>query len=125
MCIRDRPQPIYELIFKEQRPFFLVIISVLVAFIGPAAEEIFFRGFLYSALRKKLNVLWAIVTSALLFSALHTNLLGFLPIMVLGMFLAYLREKTGSLVPSICVHIIHNSALAGLMFLARQTAGIL
>lgn len=116
--------PLYELVFKEQRPYLLVAISAMVAFIGPIVEEIFFRGFLYSALKKSLNVIAAMVISACIFSLLHANILGFLPIVALGMFLAYLREKTGSLIPSIAVHMIHNAALAALMFLARQTIAL-
>ncbi len=113
------PEPIYELIFKEERPHLLIVISAMIALIGPIIEEIFFRGFLYSALKKSLNVTAAMVITACIFSLLHTNVLGFVPIVALGIFLAYLREKTGSLIPSIAVHIMHNAALATLMFLAR------
>jgi membrane protease YdiL (CAAX protease family) len=113
------PEPIYELVFEEKRRSLLIIISFLVSIIGPVAEEIFFRGFLYGALRKRLNMLWAVSLSALFFSFLHTNVIGFVPILMLGMFLAYLREKTGSLIPSITVHIIHNTALALAMFFIR------
>lgn len=117
-------EPIYELIFKEQRPHLLMVISAMVAFIGPVIEEIFFRGFLYSALKKSLNITAAMLITACIFSLLHTNVLGFVPITALGLFLAYLREKTGSLIPSITVHIIHNSALASLMFLVRQVVAL-
>lgn len=117
-------EAIYELMFKEKRPYLLIIISGMVSFIGPVVEEVFFRGFFYSALKKNLNAIKAILISAVIFSLLHTNLMAFAPIVVLGMFLAYLREKTGSLIPSICVHIIHNAALTGFMFLIRDTISL-
>ncbi len=117
-------EPIYELIFKEQRPQFLILTSIVATFIGPVAEEVFFRGFLYPALKKSFNIAVAIFVTSVIFSLLHTNIVGFLPIVALGAFLAYLREKTGSLVPSICVHIVHNSILAGLMFLMRYAMSI-
>ncbi len=117
-------EPIYELVFKERRPHLLVVISLMVALIGPVVEEIFFRGFLYSALKKRLNVTAAMVVSACIFSLLHTNVLGFLPIVFLGIFLAYLREKTGSLIPSITVHMVHNAALTALMFLAKYAVSL-
>lgn len=113
------PEPIYELIFEEKRLLLLAAISVLVSAIGPAVEEVFFRGFLYGALKIKFGIPRAIFFSAFLFSFIHTNVLGFIPILVLGVFLAYLREKTGSLIPCITVHMVHNSALTALMFLAR------
>jgi len=114
------PEPVYELIFEEKRPYLLVIISCLIALLGPIIEEVFFRGFLYTALRKRAGVLFSILISASLFSLLHTNLLGFVPILALGMLLAYVREKTGSLIPSITIHVIHNTALAGMMFFVRE-----
>jgi len=113
------PEPIYELIFEERRSFHLIIISILISLGGPVIEEVFFRGFLYGAIKKRYNVKLAIFLSALFFSFLHTNLLGFIPILTLGIFLAYIREKSGSLIPPITVHIMHNSVLACLMFLVR------
>jgi uncharacterized protein len=114
------PQPVYELVFKEQRPFVLAASFFLITLFGPFTEEVFFRGFLYGALRKSIGVLWAAVLSGLLFSLLHTNLMGFIPIMIFGIFLAYIREKTGSLVPSVIVHIAHNTILFGMMFFVRE-----
>ncbi|MFH0731422.1 MAG: CPBP family intramembrane glutamic endopeptidase [Candidatus Omnitrophota bacterium] len=115
-----QPQPIYELIFKERRFSVLMVVSVMAAFIGPVIEEIFFRGFLYPALKKTLSAAASIIITALIFSALHTNIIGFFPILGLGIFLAYLREKTGSLIPSIIVHITHNAALASIMFFVKS-----
>ncbi len=114
------PQPVYELLFKEERPLILVSVSFLIALLGPIIEEVFFRGFLYGALKKSLGVVSAIIISGFLFSFLHINLLGFIPIMALGAFLAYMRERTGSLIPSITVHIVHNSAITMIMFFIRD-----
>lgn len=113
------PQPIYELIFEEKRTLFIIAVSVMVPIIGPIAEETFFRGFLYGALKNKIGVKLGIIISAFLFSLLHNNLIGFAPILLFGIFLAYIREKTGSIMPSIVIHIIHNSVLAGLLFFFR------
>jgi len=114
------PQPVYELIFKEDRTFLLVLTSFLIALLGPITEEVLFRGFLYAALKKALGIGLAIIISGFLFSFLHINLLGFIPIMALGVFLAYMRERTGSLIPSITVHIVHNSAITMMMFFIRD-----
>ena len=114
------PQPVYELIFFEARPVFLILASLLIALLGPITEEVFFRGFLYGALRKRLGIASAVIISGFLFSFLHINLLGFISILALGIFLAYMREKTGSLIPSITVHIVHNSAMTLMMFFIRE-----
>lgn len=113
-------QPVHELIFKEHRPAAILLISFLIALIGPFIEEVFFRGFLYSAFKKKAGILCAVLLSSFLFAFLHGNFLGFVPIMFLGVLLAYLRERTGSLVPSIAVHVVHNSVLAVMMFFVRE-----
>lgn len=118
------PEPIMELFFEETRAKVLVVLTVLVSLIGPAIEEVFFRGFLYSAIKKRFGPILAMLLSATLFSFLHTSVLGFLPIMSLGILLAYLYERSGSLVPSITVHIVHNSLLTALIFLSRTLMGL-
>lgn len=100
--------PIFELFYEESRPGLLFTLTILVAFLGPIAEEVFFRGFAYPVLRKKIGIKNAIILISFVFALLHMNLVGFLPIMALGVLLAYLYEKTASLIPSITVHMIHN-----------------
>ena len=114
------PQPILELFIKEKKTPVLVYMSIFVGILGPIAEEIFFRGFMYNAIKKKMGILCALTLSSFLFALLHAHLVGFLPIMVLGLLLAYLYEKTGSLVPCITVHIIHNSVMVFFVFLMKE-----
>ena len=94
--------------------------TFLVIGLGPFIEEIFFRGFVYGALKHRFGIRKAIFLSALFFSFLHTNPMGFFPILVLGLLLAYLYEKTGSLIPSITVHMLHNGVLLGLLFIVKE-----
>ncbi|MFH1664787.1 MAG: type II CAAX endopeptidase family protein [Candidatus Omnitrophota bacterium] len=112
-------QPIVELFIKEKATSVLLMSTLFAAVFGPIAEEIFFRGFMYTAVREKLGVFGGMVCTAALFSALHAHVVGFLPIMALGLLLAYLYEKTGSLIPSITVHIIHNVGMVVVVFLMR------
>lgn len=112
-------QPIVQVFMEEKETAVLLFSALFAAIFGPIAEEIFFRGFMYTAVRKKLGVLPAILVTSALFSFLHTHIVGFLPILALGMLLAYLYEKTGSLVPSIMVHVMHNIGMVMLVFLMR------
>ena len=102
------PQTVVEIYMRESHQKVLVFFTLFVAVLGPIIEEIFFRGFAYKAFRVRWGVRGALMGSALIFSALHMNLIAFLPIFVLGILLAYLYEKTGSLVPSMAVHVTHN-----------------
>jgi membrane protease YdiL (CAAX protease family) len=85
----------------------VVWIVVLVCVLVPIGEEIFFRGFVYGTLRRW-GIAAATVLSALFFGAVHQQIVHFLPIAVLGVILAALYERTGSLVPAIVVHAVNN-----------------
>jgi len=116
---RPPVQPIVEVFMEEKETSVLLLSAVFAAVFGPFAEEVFFRGFMYPAIRKKIGVFGGMLVTSAVFSFLHTHLVGFLPILVLGMLLAYLYEKTGSLLPSIFVHITHNLGMVALVFLMR------
>lgn len=113
-------QFVVELFLKEKDMGFLIYTSLFAAIAGPLVEELFFRGFLYNACKKYMSKVFAMVITAALFAGLHAHPVGFLPIMALGVLLAYLYEKTGTLVSSITVHIIHNLTMVGFVFLAKS-----
>ena len=113
-------EPIHELVFEEQRPMVLLLTSVLACAVGPIAEEFFFRGVVYTALRQRLSRLVAILSSGAIFALIHANPVGFLPIMVLGCLLAYLYERTGSLASPLAIHIVHNTFLMALAMAFRR-----
>lgn len=114
------PQPVFEIFMEEKKSSVLLFLTVFVSVLGPIVEEVFFRGFMYSAVRKHTGVLAAAFLSGAIFSMLHTNIVGFLPIMALGVLLAYLYETTGSLVASISVHILHNSIIVAFVFFLKE-----
>lgn len=117
-------QPVVELFMKEKNAAFLTYSSLFAAIFGPIIEELFFRGFMYSIFKKYIGVFWSMIITAAIFAMLHTHIVGFVPIMALGILLAYLYEKTGTLVSSITVHIIHNLSMVFMVFLVKQ-AGII
>lgn len=117
-------QPVVELFLKEKGAAFLTYSSLFAAIIGPIIEELFFRGFLYGALKKRIGIFWSMMATAILFATLHAHLVGFLPIMALGIFLAYIYEKTGTLVSSITVHMIHNLSMVFLVFLVKRIGAV-
>ncbi len=80
------------------------------AAVGAAiTEELLIRGLLYGALRRHLGWQASALTTALLFGLLHFDPLRFLPLALLGFFLAVLRERTRGLTVPMCVHALHNS----------------
>jgi membrane protease YdiL (CAAX protease family) len=85
---------------------FMVFFGMLAA---PIVEELLFRGFLQSAVRITCDKWQTVLISGFVFASIHWNAHVFLQIFVLGVLLAYLFEKTGSLVAPITVHICHNT----------------
>jgi membrane protease YdiL (CAAX protease family) len=90
-------------------------------------EELFFRGFIYALVLRlfkeaKKPHLWAIILSSVLFVLPHTQV--FLPehqtpafqILLIALIFAYLRYKTGSILPGISFHVLIQSDLVGVLF---------
>ena len=112
-------EPIHRLLFAEDRAPVLWLTALLACVVGPVAEELFFRGVFYAALRQRNARVVSMLISGSLFSLIHTNHVGFLPILALGCLLAYLYERTRSLLAPMAVHIVHNTLLLSLAVIFR------
>jgi CAAX protease family protein len=77
-------------------------------FIAPFCEEIFFRGFAFAGLLRGMNAPLAALLSAVLFTAAHGDLGSSVPLFILGLILAYLRWRSGSIWPTIALHASNN-----------------
>ncbi len=117
-------EPIHRLIFQERRPQALQLTVLLACVVGPIAEELFFRGVLYGALRQRASRVIAIAVTAAIFALIHTNLIGFLPIFLLGYLLADVYDRTGSLASSIAVHVVHNTFLMSIALATRYAMSV-
>lgn len=103
------PQPQEVLVHVaalSPRAFALILISI--AIVTPITEEIVFRGFLHATLRRSMGPLGAILLSSIVFALLHAYLFGLPALFVIGFLLAWLYERTSSLLPSIVAHAAHN-----------------
>jgi len=87
------------------------IISLLIVALLPAVfEEVIFRGALQNLLSRWMKApIWAIVITAIIFSAFHASYEGFLPRFVLGFILGWLFYRTGNIWVSIVAHFINNA----------------
>jgi membrane protease YdiL (CAAX protease family) len=92
-----------------------LILSVAVS--APFFEEVFFRGFFYQALRRYLRTWPAITLTGGLFALVHPGAFQQVLIFPLGLLLAYLMEKTGSLIPCMTVHFLVNASSLILLLL--------
>ncbi len=94
----------------------LVAVCIVVTVIAPIAEELFFRGFFFMALRNWRGPWLAAVLTGIVFGGIHagsTPLVFLVPLAVLGFLLCLLRWKTGSLLPCMAVHAFNNAIAFG------------
>ena len=107
----DARQRMLDAIFSANAAPMLA--TVVIA--APLGEELFFRGFAFPALTRSWGVFWAAVGSAILFSSLHMDPVGFVGLMEIGMLLVALRHWSGSLWAPIIGHAVNNG-IAGAAF---------
>jgi membrane protease YdiL (CAAX protease family) len=86
------------------------------AVVAPICEESFFRGYVFTSLRSSHGRLVAYPVSALLFALIHFNLPALLPILVMALGLAFLYDRSGSVVPGIIAHGLNNSVALTLFY---------
>jgi len=80
-----------------------------VAIIGPATEELVFRGMVLRGFLSRYSPAKAVLLSALLFSLVHLNPYQFVSAFAAGLFLAWLFLLTRSLWPCIVAHALGNA----------------
>jgi membrane protease YdiL (CAAX protease family) len=114
MGVQDRENVAVDLGTRDSTLAF-VGAAFLVCVVAPVAEELFFRGFLFGGLRRHGLVVAALV-SGTAFGLAHvaSSPIGFIvPLAALGVILALLYERTGSLYPSMGLHALNNSVAFG------------
>lgn len=84
----------------------LAIVTIIVA---PIAEEMLFRGILYPSIKLAGFPRLALWGTALLFAAIHLNLVTFIPLAVLALALTLLYERTDNLLGPITAHALFNA----------------
>ena len=92
------------------RTFIFLYISLL----SPFLEEVICRGYLYSILRAKYGIVLGNLVSAVIFTALHGNLSGY--IFLRGLLYAYVFERTESLYAPILLHVCDSTSFMLIVF---------
>jgi len=105
---KDTP---FEHLFDRPRDAYLL--SIIAVSIGPLMEELFFRGFMYPVLARRLGVAWGILLTALPFGLIHLPQYGWawgaaLVIFLVGVVCGVVRAATRSVAASFLVHVGYN-----------------
>lgn len=99
-------------------PWLIVLLILTIVVLAPIFEELFFRGYLYPALRNRMAMQPAMLLDGLLFAAAHLEIFGFLPRMLLGYGLSFIFEKNKNLAGPVLGHAIYNGIMMALWLLA-------
>lgn len=78
-------------------------------FIAPFVEELIFRGIVYPTIKQRGYHKLALWGTSILFALIHGNLMIFVPLTVLAIFLTFLYETTNNLLAPILTHAFFNA----------------
>jgi len=115
LVTRKGPEPSAIIDFKllDTKNIILYLFRVIV--VAPILEEFIFRGLLYGPLYRKIGRYSAIIMSSLIWAYGHSleifpsvSIFAF-GIFIIGILLAWLYDRSGSLFPPILVHMFQNS----------------
>jgi membrane protease YdiL (CAAX protease family) len=115
----DAQQTVAQDLGADQGTFGMIAAGFMVICVAPIAEEFFFRGFFYRALRSRWSVLGAAGIDGLLFGVIHYDFSGadalliLPPLAVLGFTFCLVYERTGSIYPTIAMHSLNNAIAFG------------
>ena len=117
-----------EIGFSDVHGAVALILTFTSLVILPAVtEEILFRGFLYSSLKKGLPTIAAVLVTSAIFAGAHLPeggaagplYIAAIDTFILSLVMIYLREKTGSLWASITLHAIKNGVAFVALFILQ------
>jgi len=115
----DAEQTVAQDLGADEGTFGMIAAGFMVVCVAPVAEEFFFRGFFYRALRSRYSILVAAAIDGLLFGVIHFDFSGadalliLPPLGVLGFTFCLIYEKTGSIYPVIALHALNNAIAFG------------
>jgi membrane protease YdiL (CAAX protease family) len=118
---QETSEAIEEALFPPDIPIGVLIL--LVSVFPALCEELLFRGALLRAFRPRLGAVGAVLLSAALFAIMHVYPAQMLPTFVFGLVLGALALRSGSVVTSMLVHLVHNATIAAVSLDAWPAAG--
>lgn len=105
-------EKLLETLGTKESKSLLVLSAALTCVVAPIAEEMLFRGYMFTALRNWHGTLPAALIVGLLFGGVHASsapAADLVPLAALGFGLCLIYRYTGSLYPGIAAHALNNS----------------
>lgn len=109
-AIRALEQSQMEMIEKVLEGGFGLAFNIAMLAVVPAfCEELLFRGYVQRQFERGTGAAVGVLCSGIIFGLYHLRLSQVLPLSALGIYLAYLAWRTGSLWPAVLVHFANNA----------------
>lgn len=113
-------QQAVTLVARSENIAEIAIQAVSIVVFAPLAEELLFRGVIYTSIRDLGYRKIAVVASSVMFAAIHGSLSLMLPLTVLALVLVHVYENAKSIVAPILMHATFNAINFALIKLAPQ-----
>jgi hypothetical protein len=94
-----------------------LIMLLLAGIAAPFAEELFFRGVLYSSFRERWGIVLAVFLSSFIFAVMHGSLIVGFTAFLLAILLALVFEYSRSLWPAVVIHALNNTLRIALLYI--------
>lgn len=94
-----------------------ILAFIMLVIIAPVAEELLFRGYLLGKLRKYAPLWIAIIVTSIMFAIVHFAWNVGLDVFALSIVLCVLRVVSGSIWPSIMLHMLKNGVAFYFLFI--------
>jgi membrane protease YdiL (CAAX protease family) len=95
----------------------LIVLNYVVC--APVAEELLFRGWIYTGLRHRFGFGTTLFATSFLFAAIHWEPRHMVLVLPLAFALGFIREQTGSIKPTVALHASYNSVIVAIALLTQ------
>jgi len=103
-------------IFKTKSVLDYILLLIGAGLIAPVGEELFFRGYMFSLVKKKDGIYFALLASSLVFAAWHLSIILFPIIVAAALIICFVRWKSDSIIPCIVIHMMNNVVAVSIFY---------
>ena len=107
--VSEPAQQAVQMVSQATHPLELALQGISVIMLAPVAEELIFRGIIYNTTKQITSRTAAVILSAVLFAAVHGQWALVLPLMGLSVALAWVYERSGTIIAPILLHASFNA----------------
>lgn len=85
-----------------------LFVVFVVAIVPAVSEEVLFRGYIQRSFEFSISPIWAAIITGIFFSLNHLNPYGFIPLILIGIFLGYANFRSNSIFVPMILHFLNN-----------------